>query len=116
MLLSHTIVPPARPAVRRAAWGSLLADAPWDGLPRDPVPVRIPATIAGRMPAGTSAGLDAGYAVGVGPRPRKRLAFGTLLSSAPWAGRAEAPEPIVPAPVADFPATPFTPDALVGLT
>ncbi len=116
MLLSHTIVPPARPSVRRAAWGSLLADAPWDGRPRDTVPVHIPATAAGRMPDPTPAGLAAAAAVGASPRARKRLPFGALLAGAPWAGRAEVPDPIGPAAVADFPATPSTPDALVGLT
>lgn len=116
MLLSHTIVPPARPSVRRAAWGSLLADAPWDGRPRDAVPVHTPATAAGRMPAPAPAGPAAALGLGASPRTRKRLPFGTLLAGAPWAGRAEIPDPIAPAAAADLPATPSTPDALVGLT
>ena len=116
MLLSHSIVPPARPSVRRAAWGTLLADAPWDGRPRDAVPVHTPATAAGRMPAPAPVGPETALGFGASPRTRKRLPFGALLAGAPWAGRAEVPDPIVPAAAADFPATLSTPDALVGLT
>ena len=73
---------PARPTPRRVAWGVLLSDAPWDGRPREVVPLAIPATAAGLTPLTQIH--DAGPTT---PRPRKRLPFGSLLASAPWAGR-----------------------------
>ena len=73
---------PGRPTPRRVAWGVLFSDAPWDGRPREVVPLAIPATVAGLTPF-----VEAHDAGPTTPRPRKRLPFGSLLASAPWAGR-----------------------------
>ena len=59
-----------------------MTDAPWDGVAKEPTPVRIPATLAGRVAEPPA---DA-VLVAATPRVRKRLPFGVLLASAPWAG------------------------------
>ena len=82
---------PTRLARRRVAWGSLLADAPWDGRPRAVAPIAIPATAAGRVSTPDFGG------DGLDPTPRrpKRLPFGALLASAPWAARPTFAAPAV---------------------
>ena len=92
MHADDTTPKPARPTPRRTAWGTLLADAPWDGRPRAAAPVLVPATAAGR------ADPDPGPGPGPTPRRPKRVPFGALLAGAPWAAR----PPAAPAPDPDF--------------
>ena len=87
----ETIPKPARLTPRRVAWGSLLADAPWDGRPREAAPIHVPATAAGR--AATPDYGDPELAAT--PRSRKRVPFGVLLATAPWAARPVATAPAV---------------------
>lgn len=89
MRADDSIAKPTRPTPRRVAWGSLLADAPWDGRPRATTPILVPATVAGRAsPAEVGP-----PAVGPGatPRSRKRVPLGALLANAPWAARPITP-------------------------
>ena len=90
MHADDTTPKPARPTPRRTAWGTLLADAPWDGRPRAAAPVLVPATAAGR-----AASPDLGVpGPGLTPRGPKRVPFGRLLAGTPWAVRPPAAAPV----------------------
>jgi len=94
MRADDSIAKPTRPTPRRVAWGSLLADAPWDGRPRAVAPILAPATAAGRAAPAEVSPLSAGP--GTVPRSRKRVPLGALLANAPWATRPASPPDLVP--------------------
>lgn len=69
---------------KRLAWGSLWSDAPWDGKPKTPTPIAIPATLAARVPVSVP------EIIAGGKRVLRRLPFGKLLAGVPWSGKPAA--------------------------